>query len=246
MHEKQMHELSCFITLTYSPENLPEGGNLQKRDFQLFMKRLRKEHSSRIRFFHCGEYGENFSRPHYHAILFGIDFADKKRHSVNSQGDTLYTSETLTKLWGKGHCLIGQVTKASCEYVARYVTKKINGPKALEHYQRVDLLTGEVTTVVPEYVTMSLKPGIGASFYEQFKGDIFPRDSVVVRGKQTQVPAYYTRLLARESEEATRKIKAARIRRASKHKANQTPERLAVRETCRQARISKLSRNLEQ
>eukprot|EP01043_Picozoa_sp_COSAG02_P068353 COSAG02_NODE_11317_length_1749_cov_1.025455_4_plen_67_part_01 len=67
-----MHEKSCFITLTFSPEELNKRGNpdsLDVRDFQLFMKRLRKKHQHKIRFFNCGEYGEKNQRPHYHALI---------------------------------------------------------------------------------------------------------------------------------------------------------------------------------
>jgi len=245
MHEKQMHELSCFVTLTYSPEKLPAGGSLQKRDFQLFMKRLRKVHAPKnLRFFHCGEYGDELSRPHYHALLYGIDFADKKPHSKNAQGETLYKSETLETLWGHGFCLLGQVTHQSAAYVARYVMKKQTGPKALEHYTRLDLETGEVYQLQPEYVTMSLKPGIGASWYETFGSDIFPRDRAIVAGKETTPPRYYLRRYAAQSESAAKKITYKRIRSASKHKADQTPERLAVREICRKAKISQLKRSI--
>ena len=43
VHEAQVHDENCFITLTYNNENLPKDGSLNKRDFQLFMKRLIKE-----------------------------------------------------------------------------------------------------------------------------------------------------------------------------------------------------------
>ena len=67
VHEAQMHESNCFITLTYMDNPV----SLDYRDFQLFMKRLRSKSGKRVRFFMCGEYGENNSRPHFHAILFG-------------------------------------------------------------------------------------------------------------------------------------------------------------------------------
>ena len=46
--------------------------------FKKFMKRLRKRFKGkRIRFYMCGEYGEQFDRPHFHACIFGVDFPDK-------------------------------------------------------------------------------------------------------------------------------------------------------------------------
>lgn len=244
MHENQMHELSTFVTLTYDDENLPESGSLIKSHFQSFMKRLRKFHGSQIRFFHCGEYGETTRRPHYHAILFGIDFADKKPHSKNAQGDQIYTSETLAKIWGKGHCLIGAVTHKSAAYVARYIMKKVTGEKADEHYQSLNLVTGEIHSLTPEYVTMSTRPGIGYSWFKQYAQDVFPSDTVIVRGKESLPPKYYLRKLAEESPKAQKRITAKRIKRAKKCAADSTPDRLRTRLAVKQSQISQLKRTL--
>ena len=59
-HEASLHENNCFITLTFNDDNLPSDKSLDVRHFQLFMKRLRKQFGSNIRYYHCGEYGENF------------------------------------------------------------------------------------------------------------------------------------------------------------------------------------------
>ena len=78
-HESSLHIYNCFITLTYDPEHLPDDGSLDIKHFQKFMKRLRdKLHPLRIRFFHCGEYGDKTRRPHYHALIFGYSFPDRK------------------------------------------------------------------------------------------------------------------------------------------------------------------------
>ena len=42
VHEAQLYEANCFITLTYAPEHLPKNGSLVLEHFQKFMKRLRK------------------------------------------------------------------------------------------------------------------------------------------------------------------------------------------------------------
>jgi len=49
MHEAQMHRYSCFLTLTYSDEFLPSDGTLVLKDFQDFMKRLRKRVVNQVR-----------------------------------------------------------------------------------------------------------------------------------------------------------------------------------------------------
>ena len=139
MHEAQMHENNCFITLTINPEELEKRKNkwsLDHREFQLFMKRLRKKYGE-VRFYMCGEYGEENKRPHYHACLFGVEFEDKELHRVR-RGIPLYKSETLNKLWKLGFCTIGDVTFESAAYVARYIMKKVTGEKAEEHYRCPD------------------------------------------------------------------------------------------------------------
>ena len=101
VHEAKMHENNCFITLTYNDKNVDKNGSLNKRDFVLFMKKLRKKYSEGIRFFHCGEYGEEFSRPHHHACIFNFDFPDKKLYTIR-QNTKLYRSDNLEKLWPNG------------------------------------------------------------------------------------------------------------------------------------------------
>jgi len=244
MHEKQMHDLSIFVTLTYSDENLPSDGSLVKAHFQNFMKRLRKFHGKPIRFFHCGEYGETTRRPHYHAILYGIDFADKRKHSENKQGDTIWVSDTLEKIWTHGHCQFGSVTSESCNYVARYIMKKVTGESATDHYTVLNLDTGEINRLQPEYITMSNRPGIGFTWFERFHKDVFPSDTIIANGKEQLPPRYYLRKLAEQSPKAEARIKAKRIKRAKKCASDSTPERLRTRLECRKAKISQLSRGL--
>ena len=133
VHESRLYRDNCFLTLTYSDDNLPANGSLMPEHFTLFMKRLRFAYGEGIRFFMCGEYGEKLGRPHYHACLFNFDFPDKELHTI-SKGNRVYKSQALEKLWGLGHCWIGSVTPQSAAYVAGYVMKKITGDKAQEHY----------------------------------------------------------------------------------------------------------------
>lgn len=191
VHEAAVHEKNCFITLTYDEAHLPKDNSLDLRDFQLFMKRLRKKYKQKIRFFHCGEYGENFGRPHYHACLFNFDFDDKILFK-NIKGNNLYLSEELSKLWPFGFSTIGDVTFESAAYVARYITKKVTGEKAFEHYNKIDYETGELLQErKPEYITMSRRPGIGKPWLDKFMKDVYPSDFIVMNGKKLKPPRFY-------------------------------------------------------
>lgn len=244
VHESKMHQANSFLTLTYNDENLPEGGTLVKEHLQGFIKRLRSTVGT-LRYFACGEYGEKEKRPHYHVILFGHDFAhDRKYHKKSETGNTLYTSETLSKAWTCGHAYIGAFTYATAAYTARYVLKKVNGEAALEHYQSTNIYTGEVRPIKPEFIVMSLKPGIGKPWYDKYKNDAFPSDFLVHEGKKHNVPKYYTELLKRESEQIHKEVKLKRKREMKKQAANSTPDRLYVREQVKKSKLSQLKRGL--
>jgi hypothetical protein len=269
MHEASLYDNNCFLTLTFSPEELAKRDNpwsLNVRDFQLFMKRLRKEFGSKIRFFHCGEYGEvckfclqsrNFctcgskesfdervrpGRPHYHACIFNLDFEDKYLWKITN-GQRLYRSPTLEKLWPFGHSSIGSVTFESAAYVARYIMKKVTGDMAEEHYESIDPFSGELTTLKPEYTTMSRRPGIGKEWFDQYSADVYPDDFVIVRGKKCRPPKYYDRLLESIDPFAFDDIKQFRLEDGLLHNDNNTPERLAVREKVQLARLKHLPRD---
>lgn len=250
MHEASLHAENCFITLTYSPEHLPRDNSLNVRHFQLFMKRLRKYVSSHypgrtIRYFHCGEYGARYGRPHYHALLFGWDFPDRVFLRHTGAGSRLDRSRILETLWPFGYSSVGDVTFDSAAYVARYITKKVTGERAEEHYRWVDPETGEIFNRRPEYTTMSRRPGIAAEWYRRYKHEVYPRDEVIVKGRAMRPPKYYDSLFEVEFPEDAARVKAARKKAAAKYKANNTPDRLAVREKVKKAQISRLVRTLE-
>lgn len=208
MHEAQMHEANCFLTLTYSDDNVPSDGSLVLDDFQKFMKRLRRGSSAPLRFFHCGEYGETTARPHYHCCLFGEDFAsDRLFYKHTPQGDKLFNSPRLDELWGLGHAVIGDLTFESAAYVARYCLKKITGEKAEAHYQGRK----------PEYVTMSRRPGIGSGWFDRFRREVYPSDSIVLRGTEMLPPPFYDKLLEKTDPALFARIKRERVINSKEH-----------------------------
>lgn len=242
-HEASLYDNNCFITLTYNNENLPENKSLNLKHFQDFMKRLRKKFGAKIRFFHCGEYGEKFQRPHYHACIFNFDFPDKKLFN-EVRGNRLYTSETLQSLWTFGFSTIGSVTFESAAYVARYITKKITGKLAESHYETM-LPDGELIQRTPEYTTMSRRPGIAKEWFQKFSKDIYPDDFVIIRGKKLKPPKYYDTQYEIYAPEELEKIKHLRKNNGLKHKPNNTRDRLAVREFIQQEKFSRLKRSYE-
>lgn len=186
VHEAHMHDRNCFLTLTYSDENLPENSTLVRKHLTDFLKRYRKAVDPvKLRYFGCGEYGSKLSRPHYHLIIFGHDFDDKLLYK---QGKfPLYNSALLSSLWPFGFSVLAGFSFESAAYVARYCVKKITGAKAEEHYG----------SRIPEFSAMSRMPGIGYEFFIRFYDDIVNSDACIGRGgRQIKPPRYYDKLLS--------------------------------------------------
>jgi len=236
VHEASLHSQNCFVTLTYDDEHVPSDYGLHYRHYQLFMKRLRKD-VGKCRFYMCGEYGENTFRPHFHACLFGVDFEDKVLWRQMESGSCLYTSEKLQKLWPHGFSSIGDVTFDSAAYVARYVMKKMTGSGASAHYTRLNPETGELVEISPEFTRMSLKPGIGARWFEKWKRDVYPHDYVVINGTKCKPPRYYDLLLKKDAAHEFEALEYDRYVSADAALQDTTPERLAVRQKVTEARL---------
>lgn len=209
--EAQMHNENSFITLTYNDVNLPKDGCISKIHLTKFIKALRKVIApKRLRYYACGEYGVKFSRPHYHAIIFGFDFPDKEFHHVSNPKKTnrfstasqnkVYISKILAKIWKKGFCTIGEVSIESAGYVARYIRKKMGGDIALKYYN------GRV----PEFASMSRRPGIGRPWIEKYFHDIYPKDFVTVNGRSFKPPRYFDKYLMRRNWKMYEQVKAKR------------------------------------
>lgn len=147
--ENQCWKQSCFLTLTYDNQHLPNHRKLSRADMQSFWKRLRyyyqgadeiptniledmfgansrRKNKKPIRYINCGEYGPKTKRPHYHAVVFNFKPEDLRRYMRDRRGYWIYTSNKINKIWGKGYVIIGDATTETAAYVARYTTKKYN------------------------------------------------------------------------------------------------------------------------
>lgn len=179
--EGERSSSSFFITLTYDTDHVPitKKGfkTLDKRDLQLFFKRLRKKHEGeniKIKYYAVGEYGGKRYRPHYHIILFNA----KLEHVLNS--------------WVKdgrymGDYFVGTVEEASIGYVLKYIskTKKIPLHKNDDRLQEFCLMSKGMGA---NYLTKAMekwhKADIGNRMYCNLKD-----------GKKIAMPRYYKQKL---------------------------------------------------
>jgi hypothetical protein len=267
--EAKLYERNAFITLTYADEHLPEHGQLLVEDFQKFMRDLRYRYSGHqpvpfvdddkkynsIRYYMGAEYGEHNSRPHFHVCLLNFQFHDLKRLFVNQSGDQVYTSKQLTKLWGKGHCSTADLTLESAAYVSRYVTKKINGDAAKDHYERLDPETGEIYQLNKEFATMSRRPGIGIPFLLKYQDDVYQNDQLMVRKKDKSYltmkpPRTFDNYLEKINPDLFDQLKETRamdqLRRELENPEEYTEARLLVKEEVKLYQAKQLKRGFNE
>lgn len=249
--EQQEHQLKTAHTRknrTYASER-PDS--LNRRELQLFTKRLnedvRRASGKGVKYYGCGEYGDNTQRPHYHIAIFGEDFSDDRYKWKTSNGHQLWRSSRLERLWPHGSAQIGSLTFESAAYIARYIMKKITGTKADEHYRRTDEF-GNDYWIEPEFNVMSrggrTGKGIAHAWFQQYKSDVYPHDHVIARGVPSKPPRYYDELLKALEPLEHEAILAARELNPPDPRDN-TRERLEVRETVTLARLNQYKRSLE-
>lgn len=219
--EASLYRHNWFATLTYSPENLPPFGSLRHRDWQLFAKRVRRR-LGKFRYLMCGEYGEQTHRPHYHALVFGLDIPDLERFSVR-RGYPVYRSQMLTDLWGLGLLELGTVTAQSARYCASYVLKDCAAPEVL------DECTGELLPLVKPYGRMSLKPGLGDRWIRRYYPEVLAHGVCYSNDRQFVIPSRFKQILEDIDPEAFDNLKASAIEKAQASPDN-TRARLATRE----------------
>lgn len=181
-HELSMHEENCFLTLTYDDEH-KVSDVIIFRDFQLFMKRLRKKIKRPVRYIVSSEYGTNFQRPHFHCILFGYSPRDQVYHSTTSKGSRIYRSAELEALWTYGYSSIGQANEATAFYIASYALSSSK--------HEVQLADGEIIDV-QDTMKASKNPAIGLEFFKKY----YLYEIERCRQDKTVLPRYYEKKLS--------------------------------------------------
>lgn len=205
--EDKVSSSSFFVTLTYSDEFLTYTSDkfptLVQKDFQNFMKRLRKINiisykeynwlprskwrinciDKLLRYYAVGEYGETYKRPHYHIILFNL---------LNEELiPKAWTHPRKNKLIGNIH--IGQVTGASIAYTTKYIDKHRTVP--LHNFDKR----------LPEFSNMS--QGLGKNYHESHaiqqyhQADIERIYVTYPDGRKIALPRYYRNKLYNKSQQ---------------------------------------------
>lgn len=197
-HELSYHEKSCFITLTYSDENVPVNEEtrfmtLRKKDLQKFFKRLRKRlDNRRLKYYACGEYGTSTQRPHYHIIIYGVGLSDDDRAAVMDSWKLCdWKNSTIRKK------AFGLVETRSIQYVASYIDKKFSGALADEEYDQKGR----------EPIFRLVSAGIGRRFVIENEKQIFQDGFIRLSGTKRSLPRYYLNTLAKTKEKEVEDLK---------------------------------------
>ncbi len=216
LQEEERHCLSSyFVTLTYKNSTLPKTLNklptLKHKDFQNFMKKLRrlepilyykakvlKKYETHtnikwvnkypIRYYMSGEYGDKSFRPHYHAIIFQVNEIEniaKSWSRVNHKGEN--------DVIGEIH--IGEVNAKTIAYTAKYIDK----PNRIPYHETDDRK--------PEYSAMS--KGLGQTYVERMgdyhRGNINNNHVTMQGGYKVALPRFYKNKFFSEEEQTARR-----------------------------------------
>lgn len=258
-HEAHTCGVASFLTLTYSREYLPEHGSLRRKDFELFMMRLRtyllRNHGVKVRAYFVGEYGGRTGRAHYHCCLFGWDFSsDWVPAGRSKMGHAMYTSRTLDELWGKGMCWVNHMGVEVAQYAAKYAIKGQGGDR---HSMLFRVAGGQLVSVNPrehrgfkgwpvERPFDSLPHGkaLGLPFLDRYWSDVFPRGLVILAGgTELPAPSAYMKALKARDEDLFSHLVAKRSIEGLPRLEDFMPDRLPVRESVALARATRHERD---
>jgi len=185
---------NTFLNITYDDEH--NSGGLSIRDIQLLYKKLRHKNDKPIKHFTAGEYGDRTQRPHYHAIIFGMEQPKDKQ-----RWDKEYNhSQTLNNLWGKGNITFTDLTDARIAYATGYVLKKAG-------YRKQIYCDEDGVDLQPPFRIMS--QGLGKAYLEKYHEDLKYGYYQGRENRQT-IPRYYLDWLKREKEQLMAKIETRR------------------------------------
>jgi hypothetical protein len=238
---KSHNQIGMFITLTYDENNIPLCGHYNERDIVLFVKKLRKISPS-LRTLGVAEYGDKTHRPHFHLLVFGHIFEDRKHLRNTDSTHTghsydIFTSKTLEKNWTHGISEFGSVTEQSCSYVARYMFKKNKKQKDgvfCETCKNQKPLKSKI-------VCRSRRPGLGALYCDKY----FSRERLRAFSKsdvKESLPRYYVDRLCKGLSRDDRALLTPGTD-FTKNRDHERKERLDALKEINKTKLQNLKRN---
>lgn len=218
-----------FLTLTYDDEHCPPS--LRKRDIQLFIKRLRSKFDFlNIKYFICGEYGTSTFRPHYHAIIFGIDFFNSWFHIKKYDSKGHYFSDNVNNLWSHGYVVIAPANAANIGYTTRYTYKKVGVGLSLKKFGLQD-----------NFLLCSQK--LGLDYFLQNKDKIIKDNAIYFNGQRYSIPRYFLKKLEVFDNDNFKKIKSINERKSIRMGCAYSKIDLLQQEKLKMEKIRSLKRN---
>lgn len=106
-----------FVTLTYNEENIPSTRLRAVKDWQAFLKQIKRKVYDTPRFYLTSENGSLHGRLHFHALLFGVPVC---------LGDADYISSLISSCWHRGFVSARYAVGKDFNYVSKYVTKDVD------------------------------------------------------------------------------------------------------------------------
>lgn len=226
MHEASLWPANIYLTLTYDEDHLPPHGHLEAGHLKHFIKRLRRSvnrdrstsrgaQDATIRYFACGEYGEERDRPHYHLALFNYAPVHSAQIRQGGNGEEpLYTSDELRRLWPDGNNAFGQVTARSATYIAQYnLTSGYNNH------------TEDGEWRPPHFLRMSLKPAIGLTWLNKYKEDL-QHGYLIHDARKHGIPRYYLKKLKNDATDLYERLQFAQYKVRAARALSTTAEQL--------------------
>lgn len=243
LEAKQWND-NYFITLTYDDCNVPSNGSLNKRDYQLFLKRLRKRFpDTKIRYLISGEYGDRSMRPHFHLILFNLplkDLTDKFKEAewelesgFDKNGDYIHKKRLkrlrthskppqgqyplyYSKTIHECWDYNGMISVGRFSYdTAAYISQYCTKKVNPKNKDQYAKLG-----IIPEFLAASTHPGIGAGYAEEKDDLLYAWDKIVIANKDgahlSSVPRYFDKLFIKKyGEDVFEPIRYKRLKKTA-------------------------------
>lgn len=176
------HDCSAYVTFTYDDNHLVfqngfEQPTLSKDDVHKYLDNIK--HQLRhidFEYYVCGEYGDKFNRPHYHALFFGLDYQLHEKFFKSS--------------WKKGSVMVMPVNSGSFRYVAKYLTVPVSRDYLDAHYYDFGL----------EVPFRKMSRGLGLKVYRQFLDDLNTYGYFEYFGRKIYLNRYYFNKLLLHSD----------------------------------------------